>query len=281
MYGQSPHCFLKTNYNYLVNVKHIICLLHPFYCPSSFISIRSFTQWYLLFYYSFLTRIRIPDVLLEDDELVSEDERFSRKHYDHLEGKRKSAYDELGNVRNVKVTKENIVKDFIELYKDPSIVNSRLRMEIGGQEDAVGNGVLREAYSLFWDNLLANNTMGETEFTISMTPHFSCKDYVSIGRIITHQFVQCAAFPVRISRASITQALLGDVSPEMLIASFLKLLPPREREILEKGLSNSAAFSQDEIMEILEDYNINTLPTPTNLTSLITQIGRNELAKKP
>jgi hypothetical protein len=123
--------------------------------------------------------------------------------------------------------------------------------------------------------------MGETEFTIPMAPHFTCEDYVSIGRIITHQFVQCGAFPVRISQASITQALVGDVSPETLISSFLKLLPPREREIIEKGLSDSTAFSQDEIMEILEDYHINTLPTTANLASLITQIGRNELAQKP
>ena len=218
---------------------------------------------------------------MEDDKPLSESERSSKEHYSHLEKKRKSAYDKIQDVQNVKVTKDNIVKDLIELYKDPSIINSRLLMEISGQEDAVGSGVLREAYSLFWDNLLANNTMGETEFTIPMAPHFTCEDYVSIGRIITHQFVQCGAFPVKISQASITQALVGDVSPETLISSFLKLLPPREREIIEKGLSDSTAFSQDEIMEILEDYHINTLPTTANLASLITQIGRNELAQKP
>jgi hypothetical protein len=228
-----------------------------------------------------LLRITIPDILMEDDKPLSDSERSSKEHYSHLEKKRKSAYDKLQDVRNVRVTKENIVKDLIELYKDPSITNCRLLMEIAGQEDAVGSGVLREAYSLFWDNLLANNTMGETEFTIPIAPHFTCEDYVSIGRIITHQFVQCGAFPVRISQASVTQALVGDVSPDMLISSFLKLLPPREREIVEKGLSDSAAFSQDEIMEILEDYNINTLPTTANLASLITQIGRNELAQKP
>jgi hypothetical protein len=124
-----------------------------------------------------------------------------------------------------------MTKYIIDLYKDPSIINSRLLMDITGQEDAVGSGVLREAHSLFWDvdNLLANNTMGETEFTIPMAPHFTCEDYVSIGRIITHQFVQCGAFPVRISQASITQALVGDMSPETMISSFLKLLPPSER----------------------------------------------------
>lgn len=74
--------------------------------------------------------------------------------YSHLEKKRKSAYDKLGDERNVKVRKDNIVKDLIELYKDPSITNSRLLMEIAGQEYAVGNGILKAAYSLFWDNLL-------------------------------------------------------------------------------------------------------------------------------
>ena len=228
-----------------------------------------------------MTRSTIPDILLEEDEPLSETNRASKEQYNHLEKKRKAAYDQLKDVRNVKVRKDNIAKDLFQLYKDPSIIDSRLLIEIAGQEDAVGSGVLREAYSLFWDNLLTNNTMGETEFTIPIAPHFTCEDYVSIGRIITHQFIQCGAFPVRISRASITQALVGDVFPEMLLTSFLKLLPPREREIVEKGLDDSTAFPQDEIMEILEDYNINTLPTTQNLNSLITQIGRSELAQKP
>ena len=95
--------------------------------------------------------------------------------------KRKSSYDQLKDVRNIKVRKDNIAKYLIELYKDPRIIDSRLLIEIAGQEGTVGSGVFREAYSLVWDNLLTINTMAKTEFTIPIEPHFTCEDYVSIG----------------------------------------------------------------------------------------------------
>lgn len=191
-----------------------------------------------------------------------------------MKERRQRECDTLGDVKNVCVSKENIVKKMIELYKDETVTKSELVMQFADEEYTVGSRVLREAYSLFWDNILANNTTGETEFTIPLTPHLNADDYISIGRIITHQFVQCSTFPVRLSQASIQQAVIGEVS-DCLVSSFIKLLPPREREVIGRGLKGATPFPQKEVLEILEDYNISSTPSPANLLTLITQIARN------
>ena len=151
-------------------------------------------------------------------------------------------------------------------------------MTMNGQAAA---GVLRESYSIFWDDLLAQKSTGDSEFTIPISPHFSCEDYESIGRMITHQFVQCASFPVRISQASIQQAVVGDVTDECLITSFLNLLPPREKELVDKAIRGNKPFPTDELMDIFEDHNINVVPSPENLKSLVVQVARNEFVTKP
>ena len=57
----------------------------------------------------------MPDVLMGDDKPLCKNEQSNKEHYRHLEEKRKAAYDELRDMRDIKVTKENIVRDFIEL----------------------------------------------------------------------------------------------------------------------------------------------------------------------
>ena len=86
--------------------------------------------------------------------------------------------------------------------------------------DATGDGVLREIYSLFWDTFLSESER-DSEHTIPIIPSLDQEDYVSTGRIITHQFVLCGIFPIKVSQASMQHALLGNASEECKIDSFL------------------------------------------------------------
>lgn len=153
--------------------------------------------------------------------------------------------------------------------KDRTILQTHLQLIFSDSDDTVGHGVLIEAFFLFWEKLLANNTIEETEYTIPMGPHLTCEDYVSIERIITHQFVQCSIFPARFTQASIQQAVIGEISSECLVSSFLQLLPPRERDIIRKGMNDVKVFPQGDIIAILEYFNINKAPTTENLQCLL------------
>ncbi|KAK3735815.1 hypothetical protein QZH41_019913 [Actinostola sp. cb2023] len=127
-----------------------------------------------------------------------------------------------------------------------------------------------------------NGTDGHTEFAIPVIPSLSPQDYVAIGRMITHQFVQCATFPIRLAQASIQQLLVGDVEDECKINSFLQMLTPKEREILKNALACSGSFPTEQVMDVLEDYGgIRQVPSPKNIRSLVLDIATSEFITKP
>lgn len=97
----------------------------------------------------------------DDDDLVAKDEEIVQENYTKLQKKRKEALDTLEERVAIIVSKENIVKDLISVYKDPSILQKNVSAVIEGSE-ATGNGVLREVYSLFWDTFMSQSD-GDSE----------------------------------------------------------------------------------------------------------------------
>ncbi|KAK3730141.1 hypothetical protein QZH41_015851 [Actinostola sp. cb2023] len=230
---------------------------------------------------SYLVQEELPVILLEDDEFIAtEDPPPHYNTYDTINTKREAAFNSLDEAIDITVNKENIVKDLMSLYKEGSILRNRI---IAGMEEdrASGDGVLQEVYSLFWDSFLSDNSEGDIEFTIPVVPSLSPEDYIIVGKIITHQFVLCGTFPVRIVQASIQQALFGHVSDDCMINSFKLIFPPKERECLANALTGVKPFPTNQLMDILEDYNIRQLPTTENVEALILSVATTEFVTKP
>ena len=232
-----------------------------------------------------------PAFLLEGDECTDDpsgngQEKTHRKEQDVLDGyrslheKTKKAADALEGEIDIAVRRDNIIEDLISAYRGHDITNTRARVTLVG-EDASGNGVAREMYALFWDKLLSENAEGDSEFTVPNVITLSTDDYVTMGKILTHQFIQFGTFPVRLNQASMHQAIFGHVSNECLISSFLHLLPPRERECLSNALAGKGPFLADEVLEVLEDYAIRQMPSQDNIHTIILQVAKNELIVKP
>ena len=196
-----------------------------------------------------------------------------------LQNKRKEALNALEETVSIIISKENILKDLISVYKDPSILQKNVSAVIEGSE-ATGNGVLREVYSLFWDKFLSQSD-GDTEHTIPILPDLSQEDYVSIGRILTHQFILCGVFPVKLSQTSMQYTILGTATDQCKIESFLGLLPPRERNCLSRALAGVGPFPTEEIIDLLDDYNVRQLPTTDNIRSIILFVATAEFVTKP
>ena len=189
---------------------------------------------------------------------MAEEKREIVKENSKLQKKQKKALDALeGNV-SIIVNKENIVHDLISVYKDPSIREKNVSAVIEGAE-ATGDGVLRDVYSLFWATFLSQSD-GDSEHTIPVLPDLNQEDFVSIGRILTHQYVLCGVFPVKVSQASLQHTMLGNVTDECKIESFLRLLQPREREYLSISLAGDGCFPTEEMIDLFGDYNIRQLP---------------------
>lgn len=232
-----------------------------------------------------------PEILMEDDdwkdskpgndqEKIGDEVLRSGSNYRSLEEKRKKASDALHEDSLITIRRDHIVTDLLSAYQDQDLTSKRLLVTIEN-DDAYGSGVAREMYALFWDTLLSQYAEGDGEFTIPILLTLTAEDYTNLGRILTHQFVQFGAFPVRINQASIQQAIFGHVPDECILSSFLRLLPSREKKCLSNALLGKEPFPVEEVLEVLEDYNIREMPSSKNIRTILLQVAKNELVTKP
>ena len=115
-----------------------------------------------------------------------------------------------------------------------------------------------------------------------MTVQLNKEDYKAIGKIITHMFLSSQTFQVRLSEALVHYCLLGVVSDDCLLSSFLNLLSTNDRNALLTSLEDQPPnLKREQLIDVLADYNITTLPTKENLKSIILNAARLTLISKP
>lgn len=190
-----------------------------------------------------------PPVQLLHDENTNSDTMKS------LEDKRVNAYNGLSLPgRIVLINRHEVVNELLSFYKDESdaILFSKLHISFI-DETGLGDGVLREVFSTFWDSFLSRYGEGNNQFAI--VPTLTEQDYEALGRMISHQFVLTGTFPIQLAEAQIMHLLFGEVSDECLIKSFLNLLPERECQILCQAQEKDGPFPNDALVDILREYN--------------------------
>ena len=75
--------------------------------------------------------------------------------------------------------------------------------------------------------------------------------------------------------------MVGQVSEECLVQSFLKLLHEKERGILQKALLGVQPLPTEDVIEILCDYGIPSVPNTSNIKKILLQVSEMELIAKP
>lgn len=178
-----------------------------------------------------------PAQLLEDDPEVSPSQLENIKKLEYLDFKRQKVQEQLENdTATIKmINRHNCVKNMLALFKEQGIAKCNFCFVFEG-ENASGHGVIREVYSVFWDNFVYSYFEGTSHFTFSVSAALSQDNFVAIGFIFTHQFIQTGTIPLQISEAITLQAVVGQVSEECLLQSFLKLSHEKEREIPQQAL---------------------------------------------
>ena len=54
--------------------------------------------------------------------------------------------------------------------------------------------------------------------------------------------------------------LFGKVSEDCLLDSFLQLPPPKQRDVFAGAAQGQRSFPLDEVIDVLDDHNVQTLP---------------------
>ena len=117
----------------------------------------------------------------------------------------------------------------IEHFKNHEIVNGELVFTVvnerGNKEEGVGEGVEREAYSLFWKQFSNSMTIGEHERIPFVRHDHFIKEWEAVDRILVKGSKSVSYFPMFLLKAFMCYCLFDAEVPEsVLLESFIKYL---------------------------------------------------------
>ena len=184
----------------------------------------------------------------------------------------------------VEVRRSDVFEDLINVYKDPSISETRLFIKIAGETGIDVNGVSREIFTLFWQQFRTSYCHGNTEFTPAISPKcFVFPDaLVAIGRILHHGFILHGILPAFFSKATMVCLLTPDIPlTQIVLPSFFKFLPPREADALQHAMQGYLVDECDRVQQIFSHFCFSGIPSQATLADHVHAIAFSVLVATP
>ena len=161
-------------------------------------------------------------------------------------------------------------------------------------EDGVGDGVTREAFSLFWDAVVGTLfiSQGGDIHLPSITPRWNSEVWEILGRILAFSLVVLVEFPSDCVSETLCRAILRlqpESDHEALATNFLNSLGERERDLLTPLLSNEDVDGlqryiqrrRQELLELLRVFNVLSVPAANEAKSTMLNLARHTLLEIP
>ena len=191
-----------------------------------------------------------------DDNPVEEmfdtsDHESSFQILDHL---REMDLNKLKEEINPVLSRENIYEEMIGFYQKRTTVLHRIEFKFEG-EQAVGDRVNRDAYSEFFEALY-RKMEGELE-RVPMN-NMDEDELETVGKIITHAYVQYGLFPLGLSKVAMKHALFGidtAINDKELVSSFHKFITPAESDKI-NDLLKGKNIDVQALIDIFGDYGV-------------------------
>lgn len=149
------------------------------------------------------------------------------------------------------------------------------------------DGVKREIYSIFWEEITFLYFEGGNCFVPRVGPDITDDLCKSLGRVLIHCFLLTRIMPIQFSKAFLMAVIAGEewISDEDFLDAFLEYVLDFEAAVLQKALQEAETGeleveTQRQTLEILSLYSVRTLPTHENLKSLLISTAKCELIQK-
>ena len=158
-------------------------------------------------------------------------------------------------------------------------------------DDGVGDGVTREAFSLFWDAAVGRmfQTQGGDVTIPTLTPTYNAQLWEVVGRILAYTVAVLGQFPVTCVCQVLCLAIFGiEPDDEVLVRDFLSTLGERERTLLSplffdnhEQLQRFLDRRRNDILDVLREFNVPSLPPTRELRRLIVNVARYNFLEAP
>ena len=175
----------------------------------------------------------------------------------------------------------------IDIFRDPSILQYEVDFTIieptgvegEGQESGVLIGVLRT----FCYECFSSLTVGALGKVPSVRHGYQKGEWEAIGRIIVYGYSFAKYFPIALSPAFVASVFFGQETstPEFLIESFESYMSQDESKVLEKALGNDFDPKDEDLLDLLSNFNCYKSPAKTNIFNIVHELAHQELVQKP
>ena len=189
--------------------------------------------------------------------------------------------------RIITVHRGNVRKDLIAIFKDPSIMNCHIIVEMlnerGIVEKGRGSGVFKDVLSLFWKEIYDSLMLGEGERVPSIRHDFQRKEWEAIARILLKGFQEYQYFPLRLSKTFVASCLFGEsaVSEQMLMESFMQYVSEDERKVIQKCSNGESKADDEDLIELLNTFDCKRTVTESTILKTVTELAHQELIQRP
>lgn len=191
-----------------------------------------------------------------------------------------------GTVRTV--DRDNVYEDVIEMYRTDDIVAEYpIKIQYSDEQAYDDGGVQRDMYSAFWDEAYLKLFEGATSLIPMVHPQMDLTVFPILARILSHGYLVCGHFPVRIALPTLIAMILGpgvNIDSQIMLDAFLDYISETERSTFRDAIKCKARFSagvQSALLDVLSRFGCRVLPTRENLLSTIQNVSNYEFLAKP
>ncbi len=193
-------------------------------------------------------------------------------------------------LRQFDIKREDVYNGTLKVYSNAAVLDSfpaRFRFE--GEIAVDQGGVSRDLFSAFWKEAFQELFDGTTLLSPINYPGLDFDILPTVGTILSHGYLVCGFFPIRLAFPCIVRIIQGQVViPDwILLRSFVDSLNSHESSILkdafavkDKEESFSSSLKQS-LLGILSRYGCRNLPSPRNLSKLVLDAVKYEFVIKP
>ena len=161
-------------------------------------------------------------------------------------------------------------------------------------DDGEGDGVTREAFSLFWDAVIGTLfiSRGGDIHLPSITPYWNSEVWEIVGKILAFTLVVLRQFPSYCMSETLCRAILRlqpESDHEALVTNFLNSLEERQRDLLTPlfsyedvdGLQRYIQRKRQELLDLLRELNVTSVPAANEARSTMINLARHTLLEIP
>ena len=184
----------------------------------------------------------------------------------------------------------NIFEEVLQLYQanEELLHETPFKVAFVGERAVDLGGVCREMYSAFWEEAYTRLFDGSGLLIPITHKKAVMQTFSTLGRILSHGYLECGYLPCRIAFPSLASICLGtqiEIPDELLLSAFADFISPIEASFIKecfaiKG-STFSSLCRDKLISILSRFGTREISSPSNIREQCTEAAYREFMSKP